>query len=127
MERGASAGVAAANAAFGDAYGRGDVAALMDVFYGPGAYVDGGAMLPGTTDPEAIVAFFAGMRDAGFVAAELATERLDDHGDWAVETGVATLRGQAAAQEASIRYCVVWGRTGAGWRVRTDFFAPLEG
>ncbi|MEE8602439.1 DUF4440 domain-containing protein [Euzebya tangerina] len=126
MDITAAQGVSTANAAFAEAYGSGDIPALMEVFYAPGARVDGGAMLPSTTDADTIIGFFQAMRDQGFHTAELATATLADEGDMAVETGLATLAGEGG-QRAAIRYLVVWSTSSGAWRVHTDFFAPAEG
>jgi uncharacterized protein (TIGR02246 family) len=114
-------------AAFGAAFGRGDIAAVAR------AYAEDAIALP--PDGEmvrgrpAIEAMWKGLRDAGGKALTLTTLDVHSSGRLAAETGTATLTMKppsGAEQSQAVKYVVVWKKQPDGtWKIYRDIWNAM--
>jgi len=110
--------------AFEAAFGRGDMAALADL------YTEDATLMPpdsaASTGHEAIQRFWQGVRDSGVTQVALRTQQVEASGDMAAEVGTADLTvGGANGQSSTVplKYVVVWKRHGDGpWQLAVDIW-----
>lgn len=111
--------IAAANAAFEEAFGRGDAAALADL------YAAGAQLLPTNSDVvegrDAIRAFWQSVMDTGIDGGELVSVEVEGFGNDAYEVGRYSLTsGGKIADEG--KYIVLWKREGDRWKLFRDIW-----
>ena len=116
------------NAAFTDAFNRGDLAAVGRMYAEDAiAFPPDGDMVKGRP---AIEAFWKGARDTGVKSFELTTTDVTSSGNLAVETGTAVLHIQPSGQgetTANVKYVVVWKKGTAGWQLYRDIWNAMPG
>ena len=112
--------ILACNKHFMDEFGRGDAAALANL------YTVGGQLLPPNSEVlagrEAIRAFWQAALDSGLTGATLDTVEVDSMGETAAEVGRYTLRGKGGQVADAGKYVVVWKREGGGWKLHRDIW-----
>ncbi len=112
------------SARFGEAYSRGDVAAVAAL------YSEDAVLLPPNSQMlrgrEAIQQFWAGARQMGVREAALETVQVEESGDMAWEIGAYTLKIQPEGGQATTdrgKYTVVWKRqTDGSWKMAVDIW-----
>ena len=110
--------------AFEDAFNRGDLAALADL------YTEDATVLPPDSAPvsgrQAIQRFWQGIQDSGFRQAALRVRQVQADGDLAVEVGTAELiggGGDAQSSTVPVQYVVAWRRGAGGpWQLAVDIW-----
>ena len=112
-----------AGKAFSDAFARGDVAAVANM------YAEDAIAFPPDSDMvkgrAAIEALWKSFRETGAKSVEFEIVDVVSSGNLAAETGIATLKIQpAGAGEATIKvkYVVVWKKKGATWQPFRDIW-----
>jgi uncharacterized protein (TIGR02246 family) len=123
----AKAAIEAANAKFGEAYGKGDTTAVAAL------YTEDAMALPPGHDSvkgrKAIGEFWAQTRKDGVKGVKLETLDVGAAGDMAYETGMATLTIEAEGKPpatAKAKYVVVWKRQGdGGWQLHRDIWNDM--
>jgi uncharacterized protein (TIGR02246 family) len=112
--------VAAANAQFIAAFGRGDAASVAQL------YTEDGQVLPPGMEPitgrTGIQAFWQGAMDMGIKAAQLETVEVAHLGDAVYEVGRYVLEGAGGQLLDSGKYVVIWQRHGGDWRLHRDIW-----
>lgn len=114
----ARAEIERANAAFADAYARGDAAAIA------GMYTDEARLLPPHGEAVggrgAIERFWKGAMGSGIEGLDLRTAEVESFGDTVVELGAVSLFGANRQPVDEGKYVVVWKRIGGAWRLHRD-------
>jgi uncharacterized protein (TIGR02246 family) len=112
-----------AGKAFADAFNRGDIAAVANM------YAEDAIAFPPDSDMvkgrAAIEALWKSFRETGAKSVEFEIVVVTSSGNLAAETGIATLHVQpAGAGEATIKvkYVVVWKKKGATWQLFRDIW-----
>lgn len=112
-----------AGKAFADAFNRGDIAAVANMYAEDAiAFPPDSDMLKGRA---AIEGLWKSFRDTGAKSMEFEIVDVVSSGNLAAETGIATLHVQpAGAGEATIKvkYVVVWKKKGATWQLFRDIW-----
>lgn len=112
------------NARFGEAFKRGDAAALAN------CYTSGAQLLPANSDfirgTAAIRAFWQSVMDAGLTGASLETIEVEAHGDTAVEVGRYRLLAAGDVVADQGKYIVVWKNDNAGWKLHRDIWTTSQ-
>jgi uncharacterized protein (TIGR02246 family) len=112
--------IAACNRRFVAAFGRGDAAALANL------YTADAQLLPphsdAVTGPDAIRAFWQAVIDLGLQGASLETVELEGDGDSAIEIGKFTLRAAEGQIADTGKYLVVWKIEDGAWRLHRDIW-----
>jgi uncharacterized protein (TIGR02246 family) len=109
---------------FGDAFGRGDPAAIAAHYAEDGMIMPpGGQAVKGR---QGIEQFWRGVREMGVQEVSLTTEEVDARDDLAYEVGSAVLKIQppeGAAITDTVKYVVVWKRdAGGAWQLYRDIW-----
>jgi len=115
------------NAAFGAAFGRGDMAAVAR------AYAEDAIAFPPDSEMvrgrPAIEALWKGLHDAGGKAITLTTADVHSSGSLAAETGTAilTIRPPSGAEQSQkVKYVVVWKKQPDGtWKLYRDIWNAM--
>ena len=115
--------IASAIQTFGDAFGRGDAAAIAAWYTADATLLPPDSpMLKGR---DAIRDFWQGVMNSGVGEARLETLEVESRGDLAYEVGrfemVVQPRGGGRA-EVTGKYVVVWKQEGDGWRMHVDIW-----
>ena len=115
--------IASAIQTFGDAFGRGDAAAVAAWYTGDATLLPPGS--PMTKGRDAIRDFWQGAMSTGVTEARLESVEVESRGDLAYEVGRFEMAMQPPGGErAEVRgkYVVVWKREGDGWRMHVDIW-----
>ena len=125
--REARASIEKANAAFSEAFERGDLAALAALYtHDAIVFPPGGEMVKGR---QAIEEFWKATRESGVRSAMLTTVDVGESGDLAHEVGTVLLTIQPEGKEpatVSAKYVVVWKRqTDGSWQLHRDIWNDL--
>ncbi len=109
-----------ANAAFEQAFERGDAAAVAAL------YTSGGVLLPTGMDPvqgpAGIEAFWQGAMQMGIERVKLDTQNVEELPGTAIEQGHYTLFGANAQQLDHGKYLVVWKEQHGQWKLHQDIW-----
>lgn len=121
------AAIERADKAFGEAYARGDFAAIAGMYSADAiAFPPESDMVKGRA---AIEAFWRSARDTGVKSVDLNVVDVTSSGNLAAETGTAALHVQGVAGGADaivrVKYIVVWKKEGASWRLYRDIWNSL--
>ena len=116
--------IAAANAEFGAAYGRGDARAVAAM------YTEGGQLYPPNervvAGRAAIEEFWKAAMDSGAKGVELKTAEVERLGDSAVEAGSYTLYRKDGTTLDHGKYLVLWKWVGGAWGLHRDCWNSNE-
>jgi uncharacterized protein (TIGR02246 family) len=119
----ARAAIERAGKVFIDAFGRGDITAVANL------YAEDAIAFPPDSDMvkgrAAIEAMWKGVRDMGVKSLEFDVVDVTSSGNLAAETGLATLHVQpAGTAEATVKvkYVVVWKKQGGSWKLYRDIW-----
>jgi uncharacterized protein (TIGR02246 family) len=111
---------------FSDAFGRGDVAAIANM------YAEDAIAFPPESDMvkgrAAIEKLWKDFRDTGAKSVEFEIVDVVSSGNLAAETGYATLHVQPAGHAAAtekVKYVVVWKKGPAGWQLYRDIWNSM--
>ncbi len=112
--------IVAANQQFMAAFGRGDAAAVAQL------YTENGQVLPPQSEPitgrAGIQTFWQGAIDMGLKAAKLETVEVAHEGNAAHEVGRYTLELAGGQVADSGKYLVVWHCEGEHWKLHRDIW-----
>ena len=107
--------IKAANQQFMSAFGRGDAAAIAQL------YTEDGQILPPQSEPitgrHGIQAFWQGAMDMGVKAAKLESVEVDGHGVTAIEVGKYELYAAGQQRVDKGKYVVIWKQEHGEWRL----------
>jgi uncharacterized protein (TIGR02246 family) len=114
-------GIAAANARFMEAFGRGDAAAVA------ACYTPGALLLPPQSEQLSgagpIEAFWRGAMGMGIAAVRLESLEISEAGaDGAIEVGRYVLQTRDGQEADRGKYMVAWRREADGWRLHRDIW-----
>ena len=113
-------GISATNNAFMEAFGKGDAAALANL------YTKAGSLLPPNSEViegvEAIRGFWKAAMDMGIKGAKLETVDLEVYQGAACEVGNYTLTGAKGEVMDRGKYIVVWKDEGGKWKLHRDIW-----
>ena len=120
----AKAGIAKANAKWEAAAKAGDGAAIAALYTNDAIILPPGRPL--VTGRASAEQFFGGMLKSGVKSIGLHTDNVERAGDYAIETGTATITVQPEGKEAQTsngKYVVVWKRQSDGsWQLHRDIW-----
>lgn len=110
--------IAAVNASFMELFGKGDAAAIAEL------YTEGGQFIPPNSDfvtgKAAIQTTFQGLMDQGIKALKLETIEIEDYGDTASEVGRYTLKDANGKVFDHGKLVVIWKQEGGQWKLHRD-------
>jgi len=116
--------IEAGNKAFGDAFRRGDSAAMANL------YTAEAQLLPAGSDfvrgGAAIRAFWQSVFDMGLKDGVLETVEVEAHGDTAIEVGRYRLMAGGGALADSGKYIVVWKNDRGTWKLHRDIWTTSQ-
>lgn len=108
------------NAAFCEAFRRGDGAGLVAVYTTEGQILPPNAET--TQGKQAIQSFWQGAIDMGVAAADLATVEFEAIGDTGWEVGKFTLKAQDGSILDTGKYIVIWKHENGEWKWHRDIW-----
>ena len=110
--------IAAVNASFMELFGKGDAAAIAEL------YTEGGQFIPPNSDfvtgKAAIQTTFQGLMDQGIKSLKLETIEIEDYGDTASEVGRYTLKDANGKVLDHGKLVVIWKQEGGQWKLHRD-------
>src|SRR5262245_57728481 len=116
--------IEAGNKAFGDAFRRGDSAAMANL------YTAQAQLLPANSDfvrgTAAIRSFWQGVFDMGLKDGILETVEVEAHGDTAIEVGRYKLIAAGGAVADTGKYIVVWKNDKGAWKLHRDIWTTSQ-
>lgn len=112
--------------AFTDAYARGDIAAVANMYAEDAiAFPPDGDMVKGRP---AIEAMWKGVRDMGITSLDFEVIDVVSSGNLAAETGKATLHVRGVGSQettVTVKYVVVYKKTGGTWKLYRDIWNSM--